>query len=68
MNVFVKKYEWTEKDPFASSDRVPSGYDAGKGDRPRNLSEAFKRNYDMIRWERTPLPLGGFRKYRKVYK
>lgn len=68
MQVFVKKYEWTERDPFKESDRVPGGYDAGKGDCPRNVSQQFKQNYDLIRWEREPLKPGQFRKYRKVYR
>lgn len=27
---------------------------AGKGDRPRNLSEKFRNNYDKIDWSKKP--------------
>lgn len=39
-----------ERDPFEQSDRDPWHPHAGKGDRDRTKSEAFKRGYDEINW------------------
>ena len=49
MNIIVKKgYE--NRDPFDTSDREPFGRNAGKGDRNRSASQAFKDGYDQINW------------------
>lgn len=48
-NIITRKTAHLDKDPFAASDRVSSN---GKGDIPRNVGDAFKRNYDLIDWGR----------------
>jgi hypothetical protein len=47
MNILTSR---KQKDPFDQSDRDPWGPGAGKGDRPRNVSEQFKQNFEKIRW------------------
>lgn len=43
---------------------------AGKGDAPRNVGPAFKRNYDEIRWSPKEQTANGSprpRRYKKTY-
>lgn len=48
-NIITRKTAHLDKDPFDASDRVSSN---GKGDKPRNVGNAFKRNFDLINWGR----------------
>jgi hypothetical protein len=52
-NIICRKTAHNDVDPFSASDRVSAN---GKGDRPRNLGDAFKRNYDLINWGRKKVP------------
>lgn len=49
-NIITRKTAHLDKDPFDASDRDFQG--AGKGDKPRNVGSAFKRNFDLIDWGR----------------
>lgn len=50
MQIINRKTAINDKDPFDASDRVSAN---GKGDKPRNLGNAFKQNYDKINWGRS---------------